>query len=325
MGLQIGNSKVKEVKIGEIGTSTDYTFTNQPDFTLESQGAFRGVRLIDPFELNTRIKGTLTLSVSKQYDVYMQQSDGTMKYSSVTGNVINFDAYCVNTNSHAVSLYWKASDGIQALSCDIFFNLTNPVLQMSLNVNFDYIKDTVTVNLTNFQYGTLSTTPTVSYHNIKEIYVGSNKVFPVKQTGWVTAWEGTFNHTTPTTANRSGKFWFEGSTLIEGATKYRITGTVSNSSYSWVALQRYIEYRNINQNMITVVPNTYTYDLSNIEMGSDPYVTMAITTSSGQYYSGTKSYFGTENNQFRILYQNDSSHMVSQTFNITKIEGYIPE
>ena len=134
MGLQIGNSKVKEVKIGEIGTSTDYTFTNQPDFTLESQGAFRSVRLIDPFELNTRIKGTLTLSVSKQYDVYMQQSDGTMKYSSVTGNVINFDAYCVNTNSHAVSLYWKASDGIRALSCDISFNLTNPVLKMYLNV-----------------------------------------------------------------------------------------------------------------------------------------------------------------------------------------------
>ena len=92
MGLQIGNSKVKEVKIGKIGTSTDYTFTNQPDFTLESQGSYRSVDLINSIDLNSRIKGTLTFSVSKTYTVRIQQLDGTYNTTSVTGTEINFDA-----------------------------------------------------------------------------------------------------------------------------------------------------------------------------------------------------------------------------------------
>ena len=337
MGLQIGNSKVKEVKIGEIGTSTDYTFTNQPDFTLESQGAYRGVRLIDPFELNSRIKGTLTFSVSKQYDVYMQQSDGTMKYSSVTGNVINFDAYCVNTSSHAVRLYWKASDGIQALSCDIFFNLTNPVLQMSLNVNFDYIKDTVTLNLTNFQYGTIPTTPTVSYHNIKEIYVGSNKVFPVKQTGWVTAWEGNFTYTTTKTGSSVTKIvapnLFDN---VSKETKLRMTGTVKITSGYWKLISATYYYGNYiyygNDPTYITNPNSNVIDLSNIEFyvnkyapgaGSN-YELLTIETSKGASF-GMKGYFKYSWNDLVFQYDTSTSYAIPVTFNITKIEAYVPE
>ena len=331
MGLQIGNSKVKEVKIGEIGTSSDYTFTNQPDFTLESRGSYRNVYLRGPIDLNSRIKGTLTFSVSKTYTVRIQQSDGTYNTTSVTGTTIDFDAYCVNSNLNAVSIYWQASDGIQAISCYIHFNGANPIiLQMSLSTNFDYIKDTVTVNLTNFQYGTLSTAPTLSYHNIKEIYVGSNKVFPVKQTGWVTAWEGSIVKDTSYLYNTDNILLENFTDYFIASDKIRFIGTVTlKNSNTWAPMgssdinskgnffymykDKVPLYNNSN------IMNLDTYECTLI--GSD----LCFRTSSNAYNSGMQGSISYSYSNLIVRFDYYKSYALDFTFNITRIEKYIPE
>lgn len=332
MGLQIGNSKVKEVKIGEIGTSTDYTFTNQPDFTLESKGIYSGdeVDLIDQFELNSRIKGTLTFSVSETYTVRIQKSDGTYRTTSVTGTTIDFDAYCVNGNLSAVSIYWQASNGTIAIACDIFLTNNQRLLRMGLNSNFDYIRE-VTLNLTNFQYGTLSTAPTVSYHNIKEIYVGSNKVFPVKQTGWVTAWEGSIVKDTSYLKNTSNILLENFNDYFIASDKIRFIGTVTlKNSKTWAPMGS-SNVTNANGNFFykdnDKVP---LYNNSNI-MNLDTYEFSLIgdylyfKTSLNAYNSGMKGSITYSYSNLTVRFDYYKSEALDFTFNITRIEKYIPE
>lgn len=338
MGLQIGNSKVKEVKIGKIGTSTDYTFTNQPNFTLQGLG-YKDVDLMNTFEMNSRIKGTLTFSMSNTYDIAIQQSDGTMKYSSVTGNVVEFDAYCVIWHEDAVRIYVNPTvEGEQKpFWLTISFENYDHLLTLTFYANTDYIKDTVTVNLTNFQYGTLSTTPTVSYHNIKEIYVGSNKVFPVKQTGWVTAWEGNFTYTTTKTGSSVNQIvvpnLFDN---VSKETKLRMTGTVKITSGEWKLISATYNYGNYiyygNDPTYITDPNSNVIDLSNIEFYVNKYAPgagsnynlLTIQTSKGGSF-GMKGYFDYSYNNLVFKYDTSERYAIPVTLHITKIEAYIPE
>ena len=333
MGLQIGNSKVKEVKIGKIGTSTDYTFTNQPDFTLQGLG-YKDVDLMNTFEINSRIKGTLTFNMSNTYDVAIQQSDGTMKYSSVTGTVVEFDAYCVIWHQDAVRIYVEPTvQGEQKpFWLTISFENYDNLLTLTFYANTDYITDPVTVNLTNFQYGTLSTTPTVSYHNIKEIYVGSNKVFPVKQTGWVTAWEGSIVKDTSYLKNTSNILLENFTDYFSSNDKIRFIGTVTlKKSKTWAPMGS-SNVTNANGNFFykdnDKVP---LYNNSNI-MNLDTYEFSLIgdylyfKTSLNAYDSGMKGSitYSYGNLTVRFDYYHNSKAL-DFTFNITRIEKYIPE
>ena len=339
MGLQIGNSKVKEVKIGEIGTSTDYTFTNQPDFTVTSPDDYDDVVLINSIDSNSRIKGTLTFSVSKTYTVQIQKSDGTYRTTSVTGTTIDFDAYCVNGNLSAVSIYWQDSNGLIAIACGITFG-NQRILKMGLTHNRDYIDypREVTVTLTNFQYGTISTAPTLSYHNIKEIYVGSNKVFPVKQTGWVTAWEGNFTYTTTKTGGSyNQKIVPNLFDNVSKETKLRMTGTFKITSGYWKLISATYNYGNYiyygNDPTYITNPNSNVIDLSNIEFYVNKYAPgagsnynlLTIQTSKKASF-GMKGYFEYSYNDLAFKYETtEDNYAIPVTFNITKIEAYIPE